>query len=129
MLKSMTSRVFVLLSLAIPAAAAVPTYSRDVAPILNKHCVECHHANDIAPMPLISYSEVKPWATAINEAVLMHKMPPWKADPHIGKWSNDPSLSPDEIATIKAWAEGGKLGGQSEGLAAGSRVSRWVAHR
>ena len=98
------------------AAAAVPlldardvTFSRDVAPILYKHCVSCHHPNDIAPMSLISYKETKPWAAAIREAVVTRKMPPWMADPHFGKWSNDASLTKEEIETIKAWAEGGKL--------------------
>lgn len=88
--------------------AAVPTYSHDVAPILYKHCAACHHSNDIAPMSLMTYQEVKPWAAAIKEAVLTRNMPPWKADPHVGKWSNDPSLTPGEIAILKAWAEGGK---------------------
>src|SRR5262249_40390996 len=99
-----------------PASAAEPTFSRDVAPILYKHCASCHHANDIAPMPLLTYKEVRPWAASIKEAVLSGKMPPWKADPHYGKWVNDPSLTPAEIATIKAWAEGGKLEGDSKAL-------------
>src|SRR5438309_1395583 len=87
--------------LVVPAFAAVPTYSKDVAPILFRHCTDCHHANDIAPMPLMTYEQTKPWAAAINEAVVMRKMPPWKADPHIGKWANDPSLTDAEIAIIK----------------------------
>src|SRR5262249_47626316 len=91
-----------------PVSAATPTYSRDIAPILYKHCATCHHPNDIAPMSLLNYQEVKPWAAAIRDAVLSRKMPPWKADPHVGKWSNDPSLSAAEIAAIKAWVEGGK---------------------
>ncbi|HCC59327.1 MAG TPA: thiol-disulfide isomerase, partial [Solibacterales bacterium] len=61
--------------------AAPPTFSHDVAPILYQHCVSCHHATDIAPMSLITYQEVKPWAAAIKEAVILRKMPPWKADP------------------------------------------------
>ncbi len=96
--------------------AAPPTFSHDVAPILYQHCVSCHHATDIAPMSLITYQEVKPWAAAIKEAVILRKMPPWKADPHVGKWANDPSLSEAEIATLKAWAEGGKLEGNPKEL-------------
>ncbi len=87
------------------------TFSRDVAPILYKHCVNCHHPNDIAPMALLSYREVRPWAAAIREAVLSKQMPPWKADPHFGSWSNDSSLSQSEIATIKAWVDGGSKEG------------------
>jgi hypothetical protein len=102
------------------------TFTRDVAPILYRHCVECHHPNDIAPMSLITYGEVKPWAASIKEAVLLRKMPPWKADPHFGKWSNDPTLSPAEIQTIKAWADGAKLEGDPKALpAAPTFVDGW----
>ncbi len=83
------------------------TFSEDVAPILYKHCANCHHANDIAPMALITYQEARPWAAAIREAVLSRQMPPWKADPHYGKWSNDWSLSESDIATIKTWVDQG----------------------
>src|ERR1700733_9949934 len=90
------------------ACAAEPTFTRDVAPILYKHCVGCHHSNDIAPMPLLTYKDARPWAASIKEAVLSRKMPPWKADPHYGKWANDPSLTPAELRTITAWADGAK---------------------
>lgn len=59
-------------------------------------------------MSLLSYNEAKPWAAAIREAVVLRKMPPWKADPNVGRWSNDPSLTETEIAAIKAWADGAK---------------------
>src|SRR5579885_3812428 len=93
-----------------------PTFSRDVAPVLYKHCAGCHHANDIAPMPLITYNDAKPWAAAIKEAVVTRKMPPWKADPHYGKWSNDSSLTDAEIATLREWADGGRLEGNPKDL-------------
>jgi hypothetical protein len=102
--------------LGAPAFAAEVTFDRDVAPILYKHCAGCHHANDIAPMSLLTYKEARPWAAAIREAVLTRKMPPWKADPSIGKWSNDPSLSQHEIEIIKAWTEGAKLEGDPKDL-------------
>jgi hypothetical protein len=98
------------------ACAAEPTFTRDVAPILYKHCVGCHHSNDIAPMPLVTYKEARPWAASIKEAVLSRKMPPWKADPHYGKWLNDPSLTPAELRTIEAWASGAKLEGDPASL-------------
>src|SRR5215471_8193724 len=94
------------------------TFSRDVAPILYKHCVNCHRPGDIAPMSLVSYKDARPWAASIKEAVLTRKMPPWKADPHYGKWSNDPSLSPDEIRTLASWAEGSKAEGDPKDLPA-----------
>ena len=61
---------------------------------------------------------MKPWAASIKEAVLLRKMPPWKADPHYGKWSNDATLSAAEIETLKAWADGGKLEGNPKDLPA-----------
>lgn len=65
-------------------------------------------------MSLMTYKEVKPWAASIKEAVLTRKMPPWKADPRVGKWSNDASLSEGEIATLKAWVDGGKREGDPQ---------------
>jgi hypothetical protein len=117
----MSGRVFfslILPLLTLPASGASPTWSREVAPIVYKHCVECHHAGDIAPMSLISYAEVRPWAEAVREAVLSRRMPPWKADPHIGSWSNDPRLTEAEIAIIKAWVDGGKPEGDPHDLPA-----------
>jgi hypothetical protein len=95
----------IILARSSPAAAV--TFSHDVAPILYAHCVSCHHPGDIAPMPLLTYQQARPWAAAMKEAVVTRKMPPWKADPNYGKWSNDPSLSAAEIATIRAWVENG----------------------
>lgn len=100
-----------------PAQSAAPatnkqlTFSHDVAPILYKHCVSCHHPGDIAPMSLMTYKDARPWAAAIRQAVVSRKMPPWLADPAVGHWSNDPRLSDAEIETIRAWVEGPKLEG------------------
>lgn len=111
-------RLYFIYALLIFPAGAEVTFNKDVAPILYQHCVACHHPNDIAPMSLITYSQVKPWANSIKEAVLMRKMPPWKADPHFGKWSNDTSLSLAEIEVLKAWADGGKIEGDAKDLPA-----------
>ena len=113
---TLLSAAFALMSFAAALPASEVTFSGDVAPILYKNCVACHHANDIAPMSLLTYQEVKPWASAIKEAVLTKKMPPWKADPHFGKWSNDASLTDAEIATIKAWVETGKAEGDPKAM-------------
>ncbi len=88
-------------------AVAAPTFSKDVAPILYQRCVACHRPNDIAPMSLVDYKSARPWAKAIREAVLTRKMPPWFADPHYGKFSNDARLSDRDLETIKAWVDGG----------------------
>jgi hypothetical protein len=100
------------------ARAAEPTFSHDVAPILYQHCIQCHHPNDIAPMSLLTYAEVRPWAAAIREAVVSGQMPPWKADAAYGHWSNDPRLSQLEINTIRAWAAGAKLEGDPKEMPA-----------
>src|SRR5438105_622122 len=83
------------------------TFSRDVAPILAKNCQGCHRPGEAAPMSLLTYQETRPWAKAIREAVILKRMPPWYADPHFGKFSNDRSLSQSEIETLTAWANNG----------------------
>lgn len=98
------------------AEAGSPTFSHDVAPILYAHCVKCHHAGDIAPMSLLTYKEVRPWAAAIKQAVITRKMPPWKADEHYGEWSNDARLSAAEVSTIKAWVDSQKLEGDAKDM-------------
>ena len=87
------------------------TYSKDVAPILNKSCVECHRAGEAAPMAFTSYKEVRPWAKAIRQQVVTHTMPPWFADPHFGIFKNDRRLSQREIDIVSNWV----LAGAPEG--------------
>jgi hypothetical protein len=106
----------VTLLVAAPLAARNLTFSEDVAPILYKSCAGCHHPDDLAPMSLLTYAQVKPWAAAIREAVTLRTMPPWKADPHYGKWSNDTSLSDREIRTIVEWIDRGKIEGDPRKL-------------
>jgi hypothetical protein len=96
--------------------AAAPTFSKDVAPILYNRCVECHRAGQIAPMSLMTYKEVRPWARSIRERVVDKSMPPWSADPNHGKFSNDPSLTRKEIDTIVAWVEAGSPKGEDKDL-------------
>ena len=86
-------------------------FSHDIAPLLEKHCQECHRPGEIGPMPLLNYQQVRPWAKAIRAAVLQRVMPPWHADPHFGKFANDRSLSESEIQTIVAWVDGGSIEG------------------
>jgi mono/diheme cytochrome c family protein len=84
--------------------ASAPTFYHDVLPLLQQHCQSCHRAGEIAPMSLVSYDEVRPRARLIASAVSERKMPPWFADPRFGHFSNDPTLTPQEIATLMAWA-------------------------
>jgi hypothetical protein len=81
-----------------------PTFYRDVLPILEQHCQSCHRAGGIAPMPFESYEETRPFAAAIRRATQEKTMPPWFADPKVGRFSNDPSLTAAEIGTLVAWA-------------------------
>ena len=99
---------------AAPAAAAQeaapqPTFTRDVAPILQRSCQHCHRTGSIAPMPLLTYEEARPWARSIRDQVVTRTMPPWYIDRNIGiqEFKYDYSLSNAEIATIAAWADGG----------------------
>jgi hypothetical protein len=87
--------------------AASPTFHKDVEPILENRCQNCHRPGEAAPMPLLTFQQTRPWAKAIREALLTGKMPPWKADPHYGKFSNDLSLAPGEKETIVAWVNAG----------------------
>ena len=112
----MLFRSLLALAVAFPVFGAEQTFSHDVAPILYKHCVGCHHPNDIAPMSLLTYHDARPWAAAIKEAVLTGKMPPWKADPAYGRWSNDARLSEAEKSTLVAWANGQKLEGDPKDM-------------
>jgi mono/diheme cytochrome c family protein len=83
--------------------AATPTFTKDVAPILQKNCQTCHRPGEAAPFAMLTYEQTRPWAAAIKEAVLTKKMPPWFADPHYGKFSNGNALSQSEIDTLVAW--------------------------
>ena len=91
--------------------AAAPTFYRDVAPILQQHCEICHRAGGIAPMPLQTYSQAKANAAAIAASAKSKSMPPWFAVPDIGRFSNDPSLTDEQIATLSAWSAAGAPAG------------------
>ncbi|HEU0123180.1 MAG TPA: thiol-disulfide isomerase [Bryobacteraceae bacterium] len=98
------------------AAYAAPTFTKDVAPILYRRCVECHRAGEAAPMALTTYKEVRPFAKAIREAVLANRMPVWLADPEHGKFKNDRSLSALEKETIRQWVAAGAPEGMPQEL-------------
>ena len=109
-----TGRIALLLLLSSPSypqsRPPVPTFYRDVQPILEKHCQNCHRPGEMA-FPLMTYDQVAPRARAIAESAITRKMPPWLADPGYGHFANDPSLSPGEIKTLAMWAEGGASAG------------------
>ena len=90
-------------------SAQEPTFASDVAPILYRSCIKCHRTGQIAPMSLISYQEVRPWARSIKNKVETRAMPPWHLDRRLGiqDFKNDPSLTDAEIATIVTWVDNG----------------------
>jgi len=109
---------YAILTTAAPseAAAAAPTFNKDVAPILFKNCTKCHSPDEIASRaPFLSYDAVRPWARAIKEKVLRREMPPWPADPNASlKFRNDARLSQRDIDTLVAWVNAGAPKGDGD---------------
>src|SRR5438094_6636476 len=85
------------------------TFTKDVAPILQKNCQVCHRPGSIAPMSLLTYEDARPWARAIKQRTSLREMPPWYIDRTVGihQFKNDRSLSEEDIATIAKWADAG----------------------
>jgi hypothetical protein len=85
------------------------TFSKDVAPIFQEKCQDCHRKGTVAPMSLITYEEARPWAKAIKDRVVARQMPPWHIDQTIGvrHFQNDMSLSAEQMATIVKWVDSG----------------------
>ncbi len=86
-----------------------PTFTKDVAPILQRSCQNCHRPGSIAPMSLLSYEEVRPWARSIKARVAQREMPPWYVERNIGiqKFKDDQALTDAEIAVIGKWVDAG----------------------
>ncbi len=102
------------LNVAGAADAPSATFYRDVLPILQERCQGCHRAGEIGPMSLGTYTETRPWAKAIRQAVVTRKMPPWNAYGPQGKFRNDPSLSQAQIDTVIAWVDSGAPEGNAK---------------
>ncbi len=102
------------LAVATAGLGADITFSKDVLPILQKNCQACHRPGEIGPMPLLTYSDARPWAKSIKAAVLTKKMPPWFADPSYGHFSNDRKLSDADIAKLVAWVDAGAPEGDAK---------------
>ena len=95
-----------------------PTFSRDIAPVLQRSCQQCHNPEGIGPMPLMTYEQVRPFASVIEDRVTKRTMPPWHIDKTTGiqEFKNDISLTDEEIATIVAWVDGGATEGDPADL-------------
>ena len=104
---------------------ATPTFSKDIAPILQAKCQECHQPNSIAPMSLITFAEARPWARSIKQRVSTRQMPPWHIDQSVGvqKFKNDMSLSQQQIDTIVAWVDAGAPQGDPKDLPPAKKIA------
>jgi hypothetical protein len=96
------------------------TFARDVAPILQNKCESCHRRDSLAPMSLVTYEEVRPWARAIKARVVSRQMPPWHIDKTVGiqHFANDRSLNDEQIDTIARWVDAGAPPGDPRELPA-----------
>lgn len=93
---------------AFAQAPSSPTYNKDVATILNDNCAMCHRPGEVAPMSLLSYKEVRPWARAIRTKVVTREMPPWFAEVRASHpLKNTRALTDTQIETIVRWVEAG----------------------
>tara|TARA_B100000519_G_scaffold198166_1_gene207102 strand:- start:1725 stop:3044 length:1320 start_codon:yes stop_codon:yes gene_type:complete len=101
-------------------AQEMPTYSKDIAPILQEKCASCHNPEGIGPMPLQNYEQVKPFAALIHDRTSKRIMPPWHIDTGIGiqSFKNDASLSDDQINIIEDWFLAGAPEGNQADLPA-----------
>jgi hypothetical protein len=135
-MRSLTSAfaAFALLASASPLAAQTMsrqvTFSKDVAPILQRSCQSCHNPEGIGPMSLITYEQARPWARAIRTRTGKREMPPWFVEKGIGiqRFKDDTSLSDAEIETIAKWVDLGALEGNPADMPAppAARHTAWT---
>src|SRR5437667_2968598 len=92
-----------------PVVPGEVTFTKDIAPILQRSCQNCHRPDGMAPMSLLTYEDVRPWARAIKLRTSVREMPPWFIERNIGvqKFKDDLSLSDEEIAKIASWVDSG----------------------
>jgi hypothetical protein len=111
----MRQAVFLLFILAAAAAADV-TYTRDVAPIMQAKCQQCHRPQDVAPFALMNYDDAVTWARDIKASLIAKTMPPWKPVPGFGEFQGSYALSDDEKNTLLAWIDSGMTQGDPADL-------------
>ena len=104
------------------------SYADTIAPMLNDNCVSCHREGGIGPWAMTDYNMVRGFSLMIREVVRTQRMPPWHADPHVGEFSNDRSLSDEQIRTLVHWIEAGSPRGEGADLLAqnAQQWPRWV---
>jgi Copper type II ascorbate-dependent monooxygenase, C-terminal domain len=103
------------------------TFSKDVAPIVQQHCQSCHRPGEGTPFSMMSYEDVRPWASAMKRMVVTRAMPPWFEDGHTEKFENNRSLTQSQIDTIAAWVDAGAPEGNPKDMPpAISYVQGWT---
>ena len=104
--------------------AAEVTFAKDIAPILQRSCENCHRPDGAGPMSLVTYDEVRRYASRIRDRTAirdrMGAMPPWYVEKDIGiqHYKNDPSLSDVDLALIQAWVDNGAPEGDAADMPA-----------
>src|SRR5678815_3522461 len=95
------------------ASAQAPTFYKDVLPVLQAHCQNCHRPGEVAPMSLLTYEQARPWAAAIKKATQSKAMPPWFAEPGHAEYANakEKVLTAEALDTLARWADGGAPAG------------------
>jgi hypothetical protein len=113
-------------SMAADTAPKAVTFAKDVAPIFQEKCQDCHHKGAMAPMSLVTYEETRPWAKSIKTRVALKQMPPWHIDKTVGvtHFANDRSLNDEQIATIVTWVDAGAPMGNPKDMPA---AKKWPA--
>src|ERR1051325_2480544 len=105
---------------------SAPTFYKNILPILQDHCQSCHRSGEIAPMALQTYEQTRPFAANIGHDVQMRMMPPWFADPRYGHFSNDSSLTEQQISAITEWvADGAPAGDPHDASAPKTWTQGW----
>jgi hypothetical protein len=109
------------------SALRSPTFTRDIAPIFQAKFEECHRPGTAAPMSLVTYEQVRPWAKSIRQRVLTRQMPPWHIDKNVGiqEFANDRSLSDEQISAIVSWVDAGAPMGDLKYMPA---PKQWPGH-
>jgi len=93
---------------------ATMTFAKDVAPVLYRHCAECHRSGEIGPFDITDFDEVRGWSEMILEVIDSGRMPPWHADPNHGSFKNTRSMRPEEIELVRTWVRAGAPMGRSQ---------------
>jgi len=110
-MRTIHSLVTIAGSLIAASNPSAVTFNKQVLPLLQTRCQNCHRPGEAAPFSMLTYKDARPWAKAMKEAVLTKKMPPWFADPAFGHFSNDRRLAPEEVNTLVSWVDQGALEG------------------